>query len=30
MEEQILYWKKGVKESEENIRDMVSQKMKKN
>ena len=25
IEEQISYWKKGVKESEENLRDMVSQ-----
>lgn len=25
IDEQISYWKKGVKETEENIRDMVSQ-----
>lgn len=29
IEEQIMYWKKGVKESEENIRDMVSQRREK-
>lgn len=29
IEEQISYWKKGVKESEENIRDMVSQRREK-
>lgn len=29
IEEQISYWKKGVKETEENIRDMVSQRREK-
>ncbi len=29
IEEQISYWKKGVKESEENLRDMVSQRREK-
>ena len=29
IEEQIAYWKIGVKESEENIRDMVSQRREK-
>lgn len=29
IEEQIAYWKKGVKETEENLRDMVSQRREK-
>ena len=29
IEGEILYWKKGVKETEENIRDMVSQRREK-